>query len=116
MLSMALGGWLIAAAPGGVEVQLQLEPVEQERVELALCLRGNGQRVDYRLIVRARGLAGTSQTSQGGQLTLSDQPQCPLRNRLGISPGAQLDAELQWSVDGVEQPPLQRSYPDRREA
>jgi len=116
MLTMTLATWLLAATPapaeGAVNASLELQPVEQNRLSLALCFKGNGQQVRFRLKVRSSGSAGNSQTAQSGTLIATETQQCPLSNRLGIADGTRVEAELQWWIDDAEQPPMLRSYPD----
>jgi len=116
MLTMTLATWLLAATPapaeGAVNASLELQPVEQNRLSLALCFKGSGQQVRFRLKVRSSGSAGNSQTAQSGTLIATETRQCPLSNRLGIADGTRVEAELQWWIDDAEQPPMLRSYPD----
>ncbi|MCQ4263123.1 hypothetical protein CXK91_09110 [Stutzerimonas stutzeri] len=116
MLTMTLATWLLAATPapaeGAVNASLELQPVEQNRLSLALCFKGSGQQVRFRLKVRSSGSAGNSQTAQSGTLIATETQQCPLSNRLGIADGTRVEAELQWWIDDAEQPPMLRSYPD----
>lgn len=115
MLTMTLAAWLLAAAPASadapVHASLELQPVEANRLALALCFTGSGQQVRFRLKVRSSGKAGTSQTAQAGTLTATAAQQCPLQNRLGIAEDSHVEAELQWWIDEAEQPPILRSYP-----
>lgn len=111
MLNMILANWLLAAAPSPVNASLVLQPVDNQRVELRLCFQGSGQRVRYRLKVQSRGRAGTAQSGQGGALVAGTTQQCPLVNRVGVAADSQLNAELHWWVDDVEQPVLQRVWP-----
>ena len=115
MLTMTLATWLLAAAPApadaAVRASLELQPVADDRLSLALCFKGSGQQVRFRLKVRSSGKAGSAQTAQGGTLTATATEQRPLRNRLGIADDSRVEAELQWWIDDAEQPPILRSYP-----
>ena len=115
MLTMTLATWLLAAAPAptdaAVNASLDLQPVADDRLSLALCFKGSGQQVRFRLKVRSSGRAGSAQTAQSGTLIASPTEQCPLRNRLGIADDTRIEAELQWWIDDAEQPPILRSYP-----
>ena len=42
-------------------------------------------------------------------------PQCPLRNRLGVAQDGQISAELHWWIDDVEQPLLERRWPQQED-
>ncbi|WP_313056075.1 hypothetical protein [Pseudomonas lopnurensis] len=112
MLTMTLATWLLAATPTPVEASLELQPIDTRRLALALCFKGSGQRVRFRLLVRSSGAAGNSQTAQSGTLVAGEAPQCPLRNRFGIAADSRVEAELQWWIDEAEQPAILRSYPD----
>ncbi len=116
MLTMTLATWLLAASPApadaSVDVNLELQPVEENRLSLALCFKGSGQQVRFRLKVRSSGSAGNAQTAQSGTLTADATPQCPLSNRIGIAGDTRVEAELQWWIDDAEQPPILRNYPD----
>jgi hypothetical protein len=112
---MTLATWLLAATPAPADVpvnaSLELQPVESNRLALALCFKGGGQQVRFRLKVRSSGRAGNSQTAQSGTLTATATQQCPLNNRLGIADDTHVEAELQWWIDDAEQAPILRSYP-----
>ncbi|MCQ4295994.1 hypothetical protein NAU58_10430 [Pseudomonas stutzeri] len=116
MLTMTLAAWLLAATPAPadapVHASLELQPVEDHRLSLALCFKGSGQQVRFRLKVRSSGKAGNAQTTQGGTLTATATQQCPLSNRLGITEDSRVEAELHWWIDDAEQPPILRSYPN----
>jgi len=116
MLTMTLTTWLLAATPAPanapVAVSFELQPAEQSRLSLALCFKGSGQQVRFRLKVRSSGRAGNAQTAQSGTLIATPTQQCPLNNRLGIADDTRVEAELQWWIDDAEQPPILRSYPD----
>ncbi|AGA88356.1 hypothetical protein [Stutzerimonas stutzeri] len=114
MLTMTLATWLLAAAAptdAAVNASLDLQPVADDRLSLALCFKGSGQQVRFRLKVRSSGKAGSAQTAQSGTLIASPTEQCPLNNRLGIADDTRVEAELQWWIDDAEQPPMLRSYP-----
>ncbi|MCW8156202.1 hypothetical protein D7243_08375 [Stutzerimonas stutzeri] len=116
MLTMTLTTWLLAAAPVPadvpVDVSLELQPVESDRLSLALCFKGSGQQVRFRLKVRSSGRAGNSQTAQSGTLTATATQQCPVSNRLGIADDTHVEAELQWWIDDAEQAPILRRHPE----
>ena len=63
MLTMTLTTWLLAATPAPadapVAVSFELQPAEQSRLSLALCFKGSGQQVRFRLKVRSSGRAGS---------------------------------------------------------
>ncbi|MBV2207617.1 MAG: hypothetical protein KUL87_19535 [Pseudomonas sp.] len=114
MLDLILAQWLAATAPA-VDASLELRGVAEQRVELALCFQGSGQRVRYRLQVRSHSRAGTSRSDQAGALVAGATPQCPLRNRLGVAQDGQISAELHWWIDDVEQPLLERRWPQQED-
>lgn len=118
MLDLILAQWLAATAPAvapAVDASLELRGVAEQRVELALCFQGSGQHVRYRLQVRSRSQAGTSRSDQAGALVAGATRQCPLRNRLGVAQDGQISAELHWWIDDVEQPLLERRWPQEED-
>ncbi|EIK54508.1 hypothetical protein YO5_17120 [Stutzerimonas stutzeri TS44] len=110
MLELILAQWLAATAPA-VEASLELRAVTEQRIELALCFQGRGQRVRYRLQIRSHSQAGTARSEQTGALVADTARQCPLHNPLGVVPDGRISAELRWWIDDVEQPPLERRWP-----
>lgn len=101
----------LALAQSLPQAELRLEPGPvAEQVSLALCFAGQGQRIQYRLTVQGRG-AGGNRSSQAGSLTATPEQRCPLRNRMSLPADGSIEAWLEWTVDGAEQPPIRRVYP-----
>lgn len=110
MSVVTLAGVLLAAGP--VTARLELTPDQGDRLALRLCFSSpQAHHLRYRLEVRSSGKAGTSRSSQSGELTSGPTPQCPLNNRLALNPDTQIQATLEWSLDGQPQPPIQQRYP-----
>lgn len=78
---------------------LQLQPNGPGYAEVRLCFDNPTPAVRYELLVIATGPAGRSQSRQHG---VADRP-CPVTNTLRLAPGTQVQAQLRWWVDGVEQ-------------
>ena len=112
MLTVTLASWLLAAAATPVEAQLELSPESDGRLALRLCFSSPQPRqLAYRLEVKSTGAAGTSRTRQSGELVSNSAGQCPINNRLSLSPNGRIEATLDWSIDGQAQPTIHQSYP-----
>lgn len=110
MLPMLLSALLLAAATPAT-AHLELQPVGKERLELQLCFQGSGH-VRFTLEVESSGPVGRSSTRQSGTQNARAEMSCPLRNSLGLSGDTQVHARLHWWLDGVEQPLVERHYPE----
>ncbi|MGV8843354.1 MAG: hypothetical protein ACOH2I_08945 [Pseudomonas sp.] len=110
MLAITLSSLLLASA-ALPEALLTLEPRTANQLELTLCFRGAGRNVRFELEVENASKAGLSRSRQAGEVAISVETVCPLRNRLGLAADAQVTAHLRWWLDGEEQSVIQRFYP-----
>lgn len=117
MSVVTLAGVLLAAGTPPATARLELAPDGDDRLALRLCFSSaEAHQLSYRLEVRSSGKAGTSRSSQSGELTSGPTLQCPLNSRLGLNPDTQIQATLEWSLDGQPQPPIQQQYPTAQPA
>ncbi|MDH4652094.1 hypothetical protein SA496_22385 [Pseudomonas sp. JS3066] len=78
---------------------LQLHPLAPGQAEVRLCFANPTPAIRYELQVTAQGPAGRSRSRQSG---VADRT-CPVTNTLQLAPGTQVEAQLRWWVEGVEQ-------------
>lgn len=113
MLStLTLAGLLTAAAAAPVAARLELHPEGDDRLALRLCFTSaQAHSLSYQIEVRSSGTAGTSRSRQSGELTSGPALQCPINNRIGLAADTQVQATLNWSIDGQPQSPIEQQYP-----
>ncbi|MCY1283648.1 hypothetical protein D9M68_150190 [compost metagenome] len=110
MSSPTLAALLLASAlQPGVAPSLELRVLPANQLELKLCFQGAAQAVRFDLRVESSGQAGHGSSRQQGGLRLDGETLCPVRIRLGDAAEREVRVRLEWSVDGIAQPPVVKS-------
>lgn len=102
--TLLLTGTLPAVSPSIV-----LHPLPEQRLALQLCFQGSAQTLRFELHIDSLGPGGETRSRQRGSLSLTDEQQCPVRLQLDNMNERELKVRLEWSLDGVEQPPFLHS-------
>lgn len=105
LLTLLLAG----GAQESVTPTIELQPLANQTLELQLCFQGNTELLHFELHIDSIGTGGRSRSRQQGHLQLVNEQRCPVQLRLGNMLDRELRLRLEWSVDGVQQPPLLRN-------